>query len=228
VRAGLLRAIAVLGAAVLLLPPGAVVVRAVGAGLPADAGTGVGRAAGAAALVAAAATVLGLPLGWALARGRRLGPLRWVVVAPLLLPATLAVEGATALLGPAGLGVARPGGPPVVLLGHLVVALPLCALVVEHAVRGLDPAAEETATVHGLPPHRVLRHVTLPAAGPALRAGALLAFARALGASAEAPAAGVGGLPTGAAPLLGAAAVGAALGAALLVGRDVHLGRSAP
>jgi molybdate transport system permease protein len=135
--------------------------------------------------------VLGVPLAWVLARttlpGRRL--LRGLVTVPLVLPP---VVGGVALLlafgrrGVLGRLLVEAGAVPAfttwgVILAESFVALPFLVLTVEGALTGLPRAGEEVAATLGAAPLRVFLTVTLPAVGPSVAAGALLAGARALG-----------------------------------------------
>jgi molybdate transport system permease protein len=135
--------------------------------------------------------LLGVPLAWVLARtalpGRRL--LRGLVTVPLVLPP---VVGGVALLlavgrrGVLGGALVEIGAVPAfttwgVVLAESFVALPFLVLTVEGALTALPRAAEEVAATLGAAPLRVFLTVTLPAVGPSVAAGALLAGARALG-----------------------------------------------
>ncbi len=68
-----------------------------------------------------------------------------------------------------------------VVLAQTFVAMPFLVLTVEAAIRQLDPRYEEAARTLGGSRWYVLRRVTLPTVRPALVAGAVLAWARALG-----------------------------------------------
>jgi molybdate transport system permease protein len=147
-------------------------------------------------VVAAAATVLslvlGVPLGWVLARvsfpGRRF--VRVAVFVPLVLPP---VVGGTALLfalGRQGLagrlldewfGIVLPFSTGGAIVAATFVALPFLVLTVEAGVRSLPQDYEEVACTLGAGPWTVFRRVTLPLIGPSITAGAALAFARAIG-----------------------------------------------
>jgi molybdate transport system permease protein len=61
------------------------------------------------------------------------------------------------------------------------VAMPFLVITVEGAFRLTDQGLEETASTLGASRLRVFRTVTLPMARPALLAGAVLCWARALG-----------------------------------------------
>ena len=135
--------------------------------------------------------LLGVPLAWVLARsrlpGRRL--LRALVVVPLVLPpvvggvALLLAAGRRGVLGPllVEAGAVPAFTPYGVVLAEAFVAMPFLVLVVEGALTGLDPAAEEVAATLGARPLRAFLTVTLPAIAPSVGAGAALAAARALG-----------------------------------------------
>ena len=135
--------------------------------------------------------LLGVPLAWLLARGpaRAARLLRALVTVPLVLPpvvggvALLLAFGRRGLLGPllVEAGAVPAFTPYGVVLAETFVALPFLVLTVEGALRGLDPRHEETAATLGARPLRVFLTVTLPMVGPAVAAGAALAWARALG-----------------------------------------------
>lgn len=141
---------------------------------------------------AALALVLGVPLAWLLARARVPGRplLRAVVMLPLVLPP---VVGGVALLAAFGRrGVV--GGPlydltgwqipfttVAVVLAEAFVALPFLVITVEGALRSADTRLEEAAATLGARPWTIVRRVTLPMIAPALVAGTVLAWARALG-----------------------------------------------
>lgn len=147
-------------------------------------------------LVAVIATalclLLGVPLGWVLARvafpGR--GLVRVAVFVPLVLPP---VVGGTALLfalGRRGLvgrllddwfGVVLPFSTAGAVVAATFVALPFLVLTVEAGVRSLPPDYEEVARTLGAGRWTVFRRITLPLIGPSVAAGAALAFARAIG-----------------------------------------------
>ena len=139
-----------------------------------------------------AAAALGLPLAWALARlefpGRRV--VRAAAIVPLVLPP---VVGGVALLlafGRRGLvgqwldgwfGVSLPFTTAGAVLAEAFVALPFFVLTAESAFRNADRRLEDAARTLGARRWTVFRRVTLPLAAPALGAGAVLAWARALG-----------------------------------------------
>ena len=140
----------------------------------------------------ALAVLVGVPLAWVLARARVPGRtfIRALVTLPLVLPP---VVGGVALLlafGRRGLigqylydwfGVQLPFSTAAVILAEAFVAMPFLVITVEGALRSADPRFEEAAATLGARRWTVLRRVTLPLIGPALLAGTILAWARALG-----------------------------------------------
>lgn len=139
-------------------------------------------------LVGLLATLLGLVpavgAGWLLARrsfpGKSL--LSTVLLTPLVLPPV--VTGFLLLMllgrqGPLGLSVAFTPLAPI--LAALVVGFPLYVVAVRGAFEAVDPRFEEVSWTLGRPPGRTFFRIALPLALPGVAAGAVLAFARALG-----------------------------------------------
>ena len=136
--------------------------------------------------------VFGLPLAWVLARvpfpGRRV--VRALALVPLVLPP---VVGGVALLlafGRRGLfgryldqwfGVTLPYTTAGAAIAEAFVAMPFLVVTAEAAFRSMDRRYEDAAHTLGASRWTVFRRVTLPMTWPALAAGALLAWARALG-----------------------------------------------
>ena len=136
--------------------------------------------------------VFGLPLAWVLARlefpGRRL--LRALTVLPMVVPP---VVGGIALLyafGRRGIvgqyldrwfDISFAFTTKGVILAEAFVAMPFLVVTAEAAFRSLDRSFEDAARTLGASRWTVFRRVTLPLAGPALGAGAVLCWARALG-----------------------------------------------
>ena len=140
----------------------------------------------------AVALVLGVPLAWLLARPGLPGGsvLRALVTVPLVLPPVVGGVALFSVLGRSGLvgrplyeltGFAFPFTPYAVVLAQVFVALPYLVLAVEGALRAADRRYEEAAATLGARPGTVFRRVTLPLVGPGIAAGAVLAWARALG-----------------------------------------------
>jgi molybdate transport system permease protein len=146
-------------------------------------------------LVALLASLAGLPLavglGWVLARRDFAGKslVSTLVLAPLVVPPVVTGFLLLSALGtqsPVGRWLDGVGLPiPFTLLGALVAAmvvgLPLYVLSVRTAFESVDPHFEEVSLTLGVPPGRTFRRISLPLALPGIAAGAVLAFARALG-----------------------------------------------
>ena len=137
------------------------------------------------------AVAFGVPLAWVQARvaypGRRI--VRAITLLPMLLPP---VVGGIALLlafGRRGLvgqylghaGVQLPFHVPGAVAAEAFVSMPFLVLTVEAAFRSADRRLEDAARTLGASRASVFRRVTLPSIRPALVAGALLCWARALG-----------------------------------------------
>lgn len=146
-------------------------------------------------MVALLATIAGLVpavgLGWVLARREFPGKalLSTLVMAPLVMPPVVTGFLLLSVLGggtPLGSWLASMGLPvPFTILGAaiaaFVVGLPLYVISIRGAFEAVDPMYEELSWTLGSPPGRTFFRVTLPLALPGIAAGAVLAFARALG-----------------------------------------------
>lgn len=144
---------------------------------------------------AGAATLLMLPpgllLAWLLARGRFRGRvvLDTLVSLPLVMPPVatgLVLLTLLAPRGPIGRVLARAGVEVVftwkaVVLAMTVMGLPLLVRTVRAGIEQVDRRYEAAAATLGAGPLRVFLTITLPLARPAVAAGAVLGFARALG-----------------------------------------------
>jgi molybdate transport system permease protein len=146
-------------------------------------------------LCAAAATTLVLPAGvaiaWLLARRRFAGRLliETLVSLPLVMPPV-----ATGLIllmlfsrrGPLGRIIDRVGVDVVftwkaVVLAMAIMALPLLVRTARAGFEQVNTRYEDVAATLGARPLRVFLTISLPLAWPSVLAGAVLAFARALG-----------------------------------------------
>jgi molybdate transport system permease protein len=136
--------------------------------------------------------LIGVPLAWVLARPGLRGAslLRALITIPLVLPPVVGGVALFTVLGRSGLlgrplyqltGFAFPFTPYAVILAQVFVALPFLVLSVEGALRAADRRYEEAASTLGARPVTVFRRITLPLIGPGIAAGAVLAWARALG-----------------------------------------------
>ena len=139
-----------------------------------------------------AALLLGVPLAWLLARvsfpGR--GLVRALCTLSMVLPPVVAGVALFYALGRRGLvgqyldewfGITLPFSTAGVVVAQTFVAMPFLVLTVEAAFRQQDTRFEDAARTLGGGRWYVFRRVTLPAIRPGLVAGAVLAWARALG-----------------------------------------------
>jgi molybdate transport system permease protein len=145
------------------------------------------------ALGAAALSLLfGVPLAWVLARadfpGRRLT--RAVVTLPLVLPPVVGGVALFLAFGRRGLigehlhdwfGLQLPFSTAGVIVAETFVAMPFLVIAVEGGLAGADTRYEDAAATLGASRWTVFRRVTLPLVAPAIAAGAVLSWARALG-----------------------------------------------
>ena len=141
------------------------------------------------------ATIVMLPVGlllaWLLARKRFAGRtlLETIVSLPLVMPPVATGLILLMLLAPRGLLgglLARLGIEVVftwkaVVLAMAVMGLPLFVRTARAGIEQVDRRFEAAASTLGARPLRIFLTITLPLAAPAVTAGAVLAFARALG-----------------------------------------------
>jgi molybdate transport system permease protein len=140
----------------------------------------------------ALSVAFGLPLAWMLARiefpGRGLA--RSLCTLSMVLPPVVGGVALFYALGRRGLvgqylerwfGFTLPFTTLGVIVAQTFVAMPFLVITVEAAFRQLDRRYEEAARTLGGSRFYVFRRVTLPAIRPGLIAGAVLAWARALG-----------------------------------------------
>ena len=135
----------------------------------------LGRSAGVAAFTVVVTLALAVPAALATRRSARAdraldGVLVLVRVLPsiaLAVPLAVLFVHAGLYNHPAGLGL---------VAAHALVTLPLGYLVARGGIRAVPRDVEDAARLDGASAARVLRHVTLPLARPALGAAALLVF----------------------------------------------------
>ncbi|HVF54202.1 MAG TPA: molybdate ABC transporter permease subunit [Actinomycetota bacterium] len=136
--------------------------------------------------------VLGFPLAWTLARGHWPGRsfVRALTTLPLVLPPVVGGVALLLALGPTGLiggwlretfGITFFGTTTAVIIAETFVAMPFFVLTVEAALHNLDPRFEEEALAMGASRWLIWRRVMWPSIAPAVGAGAVLSWARALG-----------------------------------------------
>lgn len=159
-------------------------------------GQGVGQALRLSLETATAATAVsiafGVPLAWVLARSHWWGVriLRAFITLPLVLPpvvggiALLFAFGRTGLVGQylyRWFNITIPFTSWAVVMAEAFVAMPFLIITVEGALRSGEYRYDEAAATLGANAWQRFRWVTLPLLRPALVAGSVLCWARALG-----------------------------------------------
>lgn len=136
--------------------------------------------------------IFGVPLAWVLSRGpRRLSSiLRPLVIAPMILPPTVAGFALLNVFGRNGLiggplrdltGATVPFTPAAVVIAGVFVSMPFLVLVVLAALNQLPHEIEEAAAIDGASATQAFWHIVLPYGRSAIAIGAALAWTRALG-----------------------------------------------
>ena len=144
-----------------------------------------------ATIALALSVLLGTPLAWLLARSRtRAARLAASLLdLPLVLPPTVAGIALLSAFGRSGylgdtlgaIGLSLSFTTAAVVLAQVFVSAPFYVRSAYAGFRGADPRFEGVAYTLGLSRWRTFRSVTLPLVRPALAAGAVLCWARALG-----------------------------------------------
>ena len=135
--------------------------------------------------------LFGLPLAWILARRPFRGAtlVEALVDLPIVLPPSVAGLALLLALGREGVlghvlsaaGIAIPFTTAAVILAQSFVAAPFFVRSARTGFAGVDRDVEDAARVDGASEWQVVRHVTLDLARPALAAGMVMSWARALG-----------------------------------------------
>jgi molybdate transport system permease protein len=139
-----------------------------------------------------ASLVLGVPLAWVLARVRipGMGAVRAIVTFPLVLPPVIGGVALFDALGRNGmlgqpihsvLGHDLPFSFAGIVVAQTFVAMPFLVVTVEGAFRIADRGVEEAAATLGASRSRIFARITVPLVLPAIVAGSVLCWARALG-----------------------------------------------
>jgi len=136
--------------------------------------------------------VFGVPLAWLLARVefRGRGAVRALCTLSMVLPPVVGGVALFFALGRRGIvgqyldqwfDVTLPFTTAGVVVAQTFVAMPFLVITVEASLRQMDTRFEDASRTLGASRWYTFRRVTIPAIGPALGAGAVLAWARALG-----------------------------------------------
>ncbi len=190
-------ALAALGLLLFVLPLAGLIVRApwnqVGPALLApETATALGLSLFCSVTATAIALVLGIPLALILSRttGWLRSVLRALTTLPMVLPPVVGGVALLLALGRRGLiggllyqafGIQIPFTTAAAVIAETFVAMPFLVIAVEGGLRSLDQRYEEAARALGASSWRVFIRVTLPLLKPAIFAGAVLCWARALG-----------------------------------------------
>ena len=135
--------------------------------------------------------VFGIPLAFVLARATFRGKAvaEALVDLPIVLPPSVAglallfAFGRHGLAGPTleVFGISLPFTTPAVIVAQVFVAAPFFIRAARAGFRTVEAEVEEAARIDGAAEMVLLRRITLPLAAPALGAGLVLAWSRALG-----------------------------------------------
>jgi spermidine/putrescine transport system permease protein len=131
-----------------------------------------------AAGTAAVATALGVLVSYALARRsmRFKAGLSALVLLPLVVPTVVFGIALLVLFRPQDPVLAIPLGLWAVLIGHIVIALPFCVLLLLPRIASIDRRLEEGAQDLGASGATTFRRIILPLITPALLASFIVAF----------------------------------------------------
>lgn len=127
-----------------------------------------------AAMTCVAATALGFLAAYAMVRAnfRAKGALTAFLLAPLIVPHVVTAIGLYFLSARHGLIGARPW----IAVSHAVVALPVVLVILQSALRAVDPNLERAAMICGCDRWGVFRRVVIPLALPGIVSAALFSF----------------------------------------------------
>lgn len=127
-----------------------------------------------AVVTAAVTTLVGIVTALALVRFdfRGKGILGTMVILPALVPETILGVGLLILIK----SIDQPRSLPILMLGHILLALPYVVLIAQARMVGVKRVYEEAAMSLGASRFATFREITLPLLIPAVVAGALLAF----------------------------------------------------
>jgi molybdate transport system permease protein len=181
----------------LAIPVGALVIRALGVGAAWDARTyetlrqALGLSMATTAMTMVVVVALGTPLAYLLARRRFPGAvaIEALVDLPIVLPPAVAGIALLVAFGRNGLvgqwlaegGVTVGFTTIAVVMAQIFVSAPFYVIAARGGFSRVDRDVEAAAADLGATPGQVFRTVTLPLIAPSLIAGAVLAWARALG-----------------------------------------------
>ena len=143
-------------------------------------------------LAALISLILGVPLAWILAKssGKLTNFVRPLVLAPIVLPPTVAGIALLSLMGRNGIlgkyiyqefGWAAPFTTSAVVLTGVFVGLPFVVLVCESNFRQLPKEVEDAAIIDRADSGDLFQKIAIPQSRSAIATGGILAWARAIG-----------------------------------------------
>ena len=143
-------------------------------------------------LAALLSLILGVPLAWILAKssGKLTNFVRPLVLAPIVLPPTVAGIALLSLMGRNGIlgkyiyqefGWAMPFTTSAVVLAGVFVGLPFVVLVCESNFRQLPKEVEDAAIIDRADSGDLFQKIAIPQSRSAIATGGILAWARAIG-----------------------------------------------
>jgi molybdate transport system permease protein len=143
-------------------------------------------------LAAVISLTLGVPLAWILAKSsnRISNLIRPLVLAPIVLPPTVAGIALISLMGRKGLlgkyiyeitGWSMPFTSSAVVLAGIFVGLPFVVLICESNFRQLPKEIEDAAIIDRVSGNELFQKIAIPQSRSAIATGGILAWARAMG-----------------------------------------------
>ena len=143
-------------------------------------------------LAALISLILGVPLAWILAKssGKLINFVRPLVLAPIVLPPTVAGIALLSLMGRNGIlgkyiyqefGWAAPFTTSAVVLAGVFVGLPFVVLVCESNFRQLPKEVEDAAIIDRADSGDLFQKIAIPQSRSAIATGGILAWARSIG-----------------------------------------------
>jgi molybdate transport system permease protein len=138
------------------------------------------------------AILLGVPLAWVLAKSQSRATefIRPLVLAPIVLPPTVAGIALISLMGRNGLlgrfifdatGWAAPFTSTAVVLAGVFVGMPFVVLICESNFRQLPKEIEDAALIDRVDGNELFQKIAIPQSRSAIATGGILAWARAIG-----------------------------------------------
>ncbi len=191
---GLIRSLGTLAALVVVLPILALLYKVPWSTLFSDLSdfTAIKLSLWTSTLAALISLLIGVPLAWILAKsdGRLVNVIRPLVLAPIVLPPTVAGLALLSLMGRNGLlgqylyeltDWAMPFTASAVIFAGVFVGMPFVVLICESNFRQLPKEVEDAAIIDRADGNELFQKIAIPQSRSAIATGAILAWARAMG-----------------------------------------------